>query len=339
MTRVVSMMVAALLVLPGAANAQRGGMGGMGGMGGGYGEARFPVPDLPGTEMDGPPDSAKATALLSLNAEQAANYAQSYAGFMAANKPSRDSIEAQLATMRQKLESGDRAAATFYAEKAVRISKPLRERQANWEDQLSKILSGDQVKAYKKWRKDNEQAYEDKRRERALEWQPGGGYAFDTRTGRPGGDAETRTAINPGSSVGGMDGVSQAVRVGRTVYVSGQVALDSAGHVVGEGDLKAQATRAFANLAAVLRAGKAEPTDVVRLTVYVVNFKPEDMVAIRAAAADFFPGRTAPAMTVVGVQALFREGLLVAVDAIAQATNPQPPSPQPGQRQGRIPGQ
>ncbi|MSR07821.1 MAG: RidA family protein [Gemmatimonadetes bacterium] len=337
MTRVYSMVMAALLVLPVAASAQRGG-GGMGGMGGsGFGEARFPVPGLPGTEMDGPPDAAKATTLLSLTAEQAVKYTESYNAFITANKPAKDSIEAQLATMRQKLEAGDRAAATFYAEKAVRISKPMRERQDKWEDGLSKVLSGEQVKTFKKWRKDTEQAFEDKRRERALEWQPGGGYAFD-RPGRPIGDVDTRTSINPGSAVGGMDGVSQAVRVGRTVYVSGQVALDSAGHVVGEGDLKAQATKAFANLAAVLRAGKAEPTDVVRMTVYVVNFKPDDMVAIRAAAADFFPGRTAPAMTVVGVQALFREGLLVAVDAIAQATNPQGPAAPPASK-GRIPGQ
>ena len=101
---------------------------------------------------------------------------------------------------------------------------------------------------------------------------------------------------------------------------------------VGAGDLKTQAAKAFTNLAAVLKAGKAEPGDVVRLTVYVVNYKPEDLSAVRAAATWFFPGRFAPAMTVVGVQSLFKEGLLVAVDAIAQVTNPQPvtPSQTPG---------
>lgn len=323
MTRVVLMVAAvAVLLLPEVANAQRGGMGGMDMP---YaGQQRFPVPELPGTEMDGPLDSAKAVAVLSLNDQTAAKYAQARDSFWAATRPIRDSVNAQLAIMRQKLDAGDRAAATFYAERAVRHSKMLRERQEKWEDQLSKILSGEQVKAYKKWKKDNEQAAEEKRKEDALDWQPRGDAFLRGGAGGAIG-AEPRSVINPGSSVGGMEGVSHAIRVGRAVYVSGQVAVDSAGQLVGEGDLKAQATKAFANLAAVLRAGRAEPGDVVRLTVYVVNYKPEDLVAIRGAATAFFPGRYAPAMTVVGVQALFREGLLIAVDAIAQATNPRAP--------------
>ena len=321
MTRIVStLVVAAMLSLPATVQGQRGGMGGMDMTG--FGNLRFPVPELPGTEMEGPLEPGKATTLLPLAEASAAKYRQAYDSFMAANQPTRDSVNGQLTTMRQKLEAGDRAAATFYAERAVKLSKPLRDRQSKWEEQVAfKGFSGDQVKAYKKWKKDNEAAFQEKSEEKALEWQPRG-EAF-LRGSATGGIAEPRTVVNPGSAVGGMEGVSQAIRVGRAVYVSGQVALDSVGNVVGVGDLKAQASKAFANLAVVLRAGKAEPGDVVRLTVYVVNYQPEDLVTIRAAATEFFPGRYAPAMTVIGVQSLFRDGLLIAVDAIAQATNPR----------------
>jgi enamine deaminase RidA (YjgF/YER057c/UK114 family) len=323
MTRFNAMIaVATLLVLPGRADAQRGGMG-MGGMGA-YGDVRFPVPELPGPELEGPLDPDKAVSVLTLNEEQKTRYAQAYDSFMVATRPTRDSTRTQLGIMRQKLEGGDRAAATFYAERAVRFSRQLEDRQEKWEDQLSRFISSEQVRAYRKWKKENDAAHEEKVRESALDWQPGPG-GFDIYGSRGGGGAEPRTAINPGSAVGGMEGVSQAVRVGRAVYVSGQVALDSAGQIVGPGDLKAQASKAFSNLTAVLRAGRAEPTDVVRLTVYVVNYKPEDLTTIRGAATAFFPGRYAPAMTVVGVQTLFREGLLIAVDAIAQATNPRAP--------------
>jgi len=107
------------------------------------------------------------------------------------------------------------------------------------------------------------------------------------------------------------------VRIGSTLYVSGEVALDSTGRLVGPGDLRAQAAQAFANLATVLRIGGATPADVAKLTIYVVNFSPKNLDAIREAAPDFFPQRNPPAGIVIGVQSLPQEGLLIAVDATA----------------------
>ncbi len=123
--------------------------------------------------------------------------------------------------------------------------------------------------------------------------------------------------INPGT-LAGLDGFTHAVKVGFTIYISGEVALDSAGQLVGPGDLAAQARQAFANLAFVLRIAGATPADVVKLNVYVVNYKPADFSIIRAAGVEFFPERNPPAGLVLGVQSLPKEGLLVAVDAIAQ---------------------
>ncbi len=59
------------------------------------------------------------------------------------------------------------------------------------------------------------------------------------------------------------------------------------------------------------------PSDVVQLNVYVVGLKPADWATVREAGAKFFPQRNPPAGTVLGVAALPREGLLVAVDAVA----------------------
>ncbi len=144
----------------------------------------------------------------------------------------------------------------------------------------------------------------------------GGGYG-----GGPPGRAEPASGkrfVNPGT-LAALDGFTHAVRLGFTTYVSGEVPLDSAGRLVGPGDLRAQARQAFANLALVLRIAGNEPSDVVKLSVYVVNVRPSDLAIIKEAAPEFFPERNPSAGTVVGVQALPGDGMLIAVDAIAQA--------------------
>lgn len=135
---------------------------------------------------------------------------------------------------------------------------------------------------------------------------------------RQGPDPVNARYINPGT-LAALPGFTHAVKVGPTVYVSGEVGLDSTGQLVGPGDLRAQAAQAFANLETVLRIAGVTPADVAKLTIYVVNAKPGDLDVIRAAAPDFLPQRNPPAGTVVGVQTLPREGLLIAVDAIAVA--------------------
>lgn len=133
---------------------------------------------------------------------------------------------------------------------------------------------------------------------------------------RPGPDPVTTRYINPGT-LAALSGFTHAVRIGSTLYVSGEVALDSTGHLVGPGDLRAQAVQAFANLATVLRIGGAATADVAKLTIYVVNYSPKDLATIREAAPQFFPQRNPPAGVVIGVQSLPQEGLLIAVDATA----------------------
>src|SRR5437870_6425144 len=135
----IGLLVAMVMLCPVALHGQRGcmgggGMGGMGGMGGGFGEPRFSAPVLPGPELDGPPDTTEARKILVLSDDQTRKYGQAHDSFMVATRPQRDSIHAQLDLMTDKLTGGDRAAATFYAERATKISHGLRDIQIKWEE-------------------------------------------------------------------------------------------------------------------------------------------------------------------------------------------------------------
>jgi len=108
-----------------------------------------------------------------------------------------------------------------------------------------------------------------------------------------------------------------AVEGGRLVFIAGQVAFDQEGKLVGKGDLRAQAAKALDNLVAALAAAGATPTDVVKVNTYVVNYRPVDYPIIREARARIFDGQNPPASTLIGVQALAVEDLLIEIEAIA----------------------
>ncbi|HLF70645.1 MAG TPA: RidA family protein [Dehalococcoidia bacterium] len=103
----------------------------------------------------------------------------------------------------------------------------------------------------------------------------------------------------------------------RTVYLSGQVAIDAAGNVVGAGDLAAQAEQVFENLKACLASVGATFQDVTKLTTYIVNYKPEDRAIIGAARQKHLPATNPPASTLVGVQALAVPAIMIEIEAIA----------------------
>ena len=108
-----------------------------------------------------------------------------------------------------------------------------------------------------------------------------------------------------------------ATRGGKQVFVSGQVSLDAEGNLVGKGDLKTQTEMVFENLRKALAAAGATPQDIVKLTTYVVGFKPSDLAILRDVRSRAFGDTALPASTLVGVQALARDGLLVEIEAIA----------------------
>lgn len=114
-----------------------------------------------------------------------------------------------------------------------------------------------------------------------------------------------------------IPGFSSAVKVGQTLYLAGQVPLDSTGLLVGRGDRAAQLRRALGNAAAIIRFARGVPADIVKLTVYCVGCSSEDFDAMRTAAGDIFPEGEGAALTMLGVTALPEPDMLVAVDGVA----------------------
>ncbi|CAA22726.1 MULTISPECIES: RidA family protein [Streptomyces] len=102
---------------------------------------------------------------------------------------------------------------------------------------------------------------------------------------------------------------------GRFVAVSGQLALDEDGKVVGEGDPAAQARQVFENLRRCLASAGAAFDDVVKLTFFVTDMA--NMGAIRAARAEHIPDDRLPAASAVQVAALVRPEFLMEIEAFA----------------------
>src|SRR2546428_14167103 len=109
-------------------------------------------------------------------------------------------------------------------------------------------------------------------------------------------------------------------RGGRTLFLAGQVAKDREGRVVGSGDLVAQFRQVCENLRAVVAAAGGELTDVVKLTIYVLNtdlYKRHGK-AIGGVYREYF-GRHFPAMTLVRARGLYHpaDGCMLEIDGVA----------------------
>jgi reactive intermediate/imine deaminase len=113
-------------------------------------------------------------------------------------------------------------------------------------------------------------------------------------------------------------GYSQVVDVpaGRTIYISGQIPFDVDGQLVGEGDLEVQTRQVFANLTAALGAAGASWSDVVKLNFFVRDVTQVPGV-VRPVRDEYLNTAQPPASTLVEVSRLFREDVLIEIDAVA----------------------
>ena len=102
---------------------------------------------------------------------------------------------------------------------------------------------------------------------------------------------------------------------GRWVATAWQVALDEAGHVVGTGDVEAQARQVFANLDRALAAADASFADVIKLNFYLTDIL--QLETVRAIRAEYLEVARPPASTVVQVSALAMPDLMIEVEAWA----------------------
>ena len=107
------------------------------------------------------------------------------------------------------------------------------------------------------------------------------------------------------------------VQAARLVHVSGQVALNGEGKVVGRSDLAAQAEQVYANLATALAAAGAGFKDVIKVVTYVVELSPDKAVAVRGVRNRHLGDGPYPASTMVGVTSLVNPDLLIEVEVVA----------------------
>jgi reactive intermediate/imine deaminase len=94
---------------------------------------------------------------------------------------------------------------------------------------------------------------------------------------------------------------SQAVKVGQTVYLSGQIPLVPETMKMVEGDIEAQIRRVFDNLQAVARAAGGSLADVVKLNVFLTDLG--HFPVVNQVMADYF-SQPYPARAAIGVAAL-----------------------------------
>jgi reactive intermediate/imine deaminase len=122
----------------------------------------------------------------------------------------------------------------------------------------------------------------------------------------------SKSIISSAGAPAAIGPYSQAVRIGSTVYLSGQIALDPMSGQLVEGGFEAQVHRAFQNMKAVTEAAGGSLTDVVKLTLFLTDLA--DFPKANEIMQTYF-AQPYPARSTVGVASLPR-GALFEAEAI-----------------------
>jgi reactive intermediate/imine deaminase len=122
----------------------------------------------------------------------------------------------------------------------------------------------------------------------------------------------SKTAISTKNAPAALGPYSQAIRVGNTVYISGQVPLDPATAELVAGDITAQANQSFSNLKAVAEAAGGSLGQCVKLTLFVTDLG--DFAKVNEVMAQFMD-EPYPARSTVEISAL-PKGASFEVEAI-----------------------
>jgi reactive intermediate/imine deaminase len=129
-----------------------------------------------------------------------------------------------------------------------------------------------------------------------------------------------KKAINPDTvAVPLKTYYSNCVRseAGPLLWISGQVALDKDGKLVGKGDLRAQAVQVLENIKAILADSAATMDDIVKVTVYVTDIRAfNDITDIRE---QYFP-KDGPSSVICEVSALAWPEFMIEIEAVAVVT-------------------
>ena len=113
---------------------------------------------------------------------------------------------------------------------------------------------------------------------------------------------------------------SQTFSIGgaqRLIFIAGQIDCDRDGKVRDPDDLEAQLEGTLDNLDIALRAQGATMHDLVKVNFYIVGLQPAQTPKIRDIRAAYFSADKPPAVTLVGIERLSMDGLLVEIEGIA----------------------
>jgi reactive intermediate/imine deaminase len=126
--------------------------------------------------------------------------------------------------------------------------------------------------------------------------------------------------VNP-ETMQSPDSYTHVVEVtsGRSVYISGQVALDRGGKLAG-GDIRSQTRQVFENMRAALAAVGGTLGDVVKLNTYLLDIT--EMPIVREVRNEYFDSGRPPAATAVEVSRLEPDGVLIEIEAVAVLAAP-----------------
>ena len=122
----------------------------------------------------------------------------------------------------------------------------------------------------------------------------------------------TRQIISTPDAPQAIGTYSQAVRVGPTVYISGQIPLDPATGTLVSGDIELEIRRVFDNLSAIAKAAGGSLQHAVRVTVYLTDLA--NFAKVNEIMTQYFP-QPWPARAAIGVAQLPR-GSRVEIDCI-----------------------
>ncbi len=121
--------------------------------------------------------------------------------------------------------------------------------------------------------------------------------------------------INPAELSQGTYSHVAAVSGGRTLFVSGQVAMDAAGNVIGS-TFAEQCEQVFRNLGIALAAGGAQFHHIVKMNVYVRDLTSARVKTLRTIRQKHF-GTHQPASTLIGTPALVHAELMLEIEVVA----------------------
>jgi 2-iminobutanoate/2-iminopropanoate deaminase len=112
-------------------------------------------------------------------------------------------------------------------------------------------------------------------------------------------------------------GYSQAVKVGDTIYISGQVSHDDEGKIVGRGDMEAQMRQAYANIQEMLKKYGATMDNVIDEVLFVTDMNTAFAAAVKCR-QEVFSGQPVVASTIVQIQQLAFPDLMIEIKCVAK---------------------